>query len=223
MPNTAIAILIVVLIILAYIVCSRKCETKEYSANGYVVNVISDYENAQDAVRVMTIIDERMLKFLEYLRVKYNIGITDSECDENCQMGLNSSKRRVVDALLRGFNYEVIHENKPDPDSNGDNTAYSVGKGKTIMLCIRNHKKPLELIDIDTLMFVLLHECAHIAAYDVWGHPERFWSIFKFLLVEAKEVGIHDPIDYSASPVNYCGFNLRHNPYFDRTIETEFA
>lgn len=86
------------------------------------------------------------------------------------------------------------------------------------MLCLRDNENPHNIVDIDTLMFVVLHEAAHVANYDEWGHETRFWRIFKYLLEEAVEVGIIRPIDYIRKPKNYCGFKIDHNPLFDSRI-----
>jgi hypothetical protein len=51
-----------------------------------------------------------------------------------------------------------------------------------------------------------------------YGHETDFWEIFKFLLQEAKEANLHEPIDYAKYPLNYCSLNVTHNPYFDPTI-----
>ena len=44
-------------------------------------------------------------------------------------------------------------------------------------------------------MFVTLHELSHIATKTI-GHKSEFWENFKFLLQQAKEAGIHNPVDY---------------------------
>jgi hypothetical protein len=56
-------------------------------------------------------------------------------------------------------------------------------------------------------MYVALHEMAHIACPEV-GHGELFKKIFKFLTLEAINIGIYNKDDYSASPVEYCGMIL---------------
>ena len=63
-------------------------------------------------------------------------------------------------------------------------------------------------------MFVAIHELAHVASEKI-GHSNEFWSNFKFLLVNAKEIGIYDPVDYKKKQVNYCGMQISDSPYFD--------
>jgi hypothetical protein len=47
------------------------------------------------------------------------------------------------------------------------------------------------------------------------GHKQEFWQNFKFLLENAKQAGIYDPIDYKKNPQEYCGMTINDNPYYD--------
>jgi hypothetical protein len=47
------------------------------------------------------------------------------------------------------------------------------------------------------------------------GHKQEFWENFKFLLQNAKEAGIYEPIDYKKNPTQYCSMPINDNPYFD--------
>ena len=67
---------------------------------------------------------------------------------------------------------------------------------------------------MNTLTFVALHELAHVATLSV-GHTEEFWNNFKFLLQEAKKIGIYNPVNYKKEPARYCGMNIDDNPYYE--------
>ena len=56
--------------------------------------------------------------------------------------------------------------------------------------------------DDNSLMFVLLHEIAHVICKSI-GHTDEFHKIFEDLLKEAEKVGIYS----SKIPMikNYCG------------------
>ena len=71
------------------------------------------------------------------------------------------------------------------------------------------------MIDEHTLMFVALHELSHIATKSI-GHKTEFWDNFKFLLQNAKESGVHVPEDYKKKPIEYCGMEIKDNPYYDK-------
>jgi hypothetical protein len=67
--------------------------------------------------------------------------------------------------------------------------------------------------NFNSVMFVVLHEVAHLGVESV-DHPMEFWECFKFLLGEASLIGIYTPIDYSLYPTTYCGMEVTNSPLF---------
>jgi len=119
--------------------------------------------------------------------------------------------RKNVQRLVENFNPTTIKETLPTSEY----TAYSENKGEKLAFCLNKNKKNNEnLIDQNTLMFVAIHEIAHIMTLSV-GHTEEFWQNFKFLLENAVELGIYEPINYKKNPKNYCGMTISDNPYYD--------
>ena len=113
--------------------------------------------------------------------------------------------------LVDGFNPKKTMETLPTSQF----TAYSENKGEKIAFCLNKKKGENEnLIDESTLTFVAIHELSHVATVSI-GHKSEFWENFKFLLENAKQAGIHNPIDYKAQPTSYCGMNIHDNPYYD--------
>jgi hypothetical protein len=126
---------------------------------------------------------------------------------------LNSrfKNRENVQRLVENFNPTTIKETLPTSEY----TAYSENKGEKLAFCLnKNNKDNNNLIDQNTLMFVAIHEIAHIMTLSV-GHTEEFWQNFKFLLENAVQLGIYEPIDYKKNPKNYCGMTISDNPYYD--------
>lgn len=121
-------------------------------------------------------------------------------------------RRDFVNAMLKRFNDDVVRENSPD---NSD-TAYVVGKGEEMAICLRN-RKTLQLIDIEVLRFVCLHELSHIGCKEA-GHPELFWKEFAYLLHYTANRGLYKPVDYSKYPVDYCGLKLISSPYYTEQL-----
>ena len=116
-----------------------------------------------------------------------------------------------VQRLVKGFNPKKISETLP----NSELTAYSENKGEKIAFCLNKKKEDNNnLIDINTLTFVSLHELAHIMTVSI-GHKQDFWQNFKFLLENAKTANIYTPIDYKNKPQEYCGMTISDNPYYD--------
>ena len=83
-----------------------------------------------------------------------------------------------------------------------------------LAFCLETEKNSDNLIDINTLTFVALHELAHIASTSV-GHNDEFWNNFKFLLERAEIIGIYQPVDYKKKPKKYCGITIHDNPLYD--------
>jgi hypothetical protein len=135
---------------------------------------------------------------------------------ENCKrlvhyVGEKHPHQDNVKRLVTGFNPKKISETLPTSTY----TAYSENKGEKLAFCLNKVKADNEnLIDENTLTFVAIHELSHIATKSI-GHKTEFWDNFKFLLKEAKEAGIHKPVDYKKEPREYCGMKIRDNPYYD--------
>lgn len=102
-----------------------------------------------------------------------------------------------------------------DPDAlregvdNSGYTSYSVNKGEKVVLCLRNNDK---LVDMNTMMFVSLHEVAHICTADM-GHTDTYWKNFKWILEESINIGIYVHQDFDTRPVEYCGMQITSSPY----------
>jgi hypothetical protein len=126
-------------------------------------------------------------------------------------MDENHNDNEDVRQLVSGFNPAKVMETLPTSAF----TAYSENKGEKVAFCLNQQKSDNNnLIDENTLLFVAIHELAHIMTKSI-GHKSEFWANFKFLLENAKEAGIHDPVDYKKKPREYCGMKIRDNPYYD--------
>lgn len=213
--QTLIAILIVIVLLIVYT-----------SYNDYVSvplqyrtwQVIGSYQNNKEAARLLDSVHNSMLDFMRFLKKKYHIGETDDVI--SAEGSLHESITRgdayqIIYTLLCNYNPDEFYE--ADPAKTSD-TSWTVNKGDAMYICMRKRSDPTQLIDKNLVLFVVLHECAHIANYNGWGHPTRFWEVFKFLLHEAEESGIMRNVDYSKFPQWYCGLYMNYNPYFDNTL-----
>jgi hypothetical protein len=119
-------------------------------------------------------------------------------------------KNEDVQRLVQKFNPTKISETLPTSEF----TAYSENKGEKVAFCLNKKKQEDDLIDINTLTFVAIHELAHIMTISE-GHKQIFWQNFKFLLENAKDANIYKPVDYKKNPKDYCGMSITDNPYYD--------
>lgn len=166
-----------------------KCIVSTVDGNKYCVR---EREKVQDAADMLAKVNTKCKKLVDYTNQKY--GDKDN-----------------VKRLVNGYNPKKIMETLPTSEY----TAFSENKGEKLAFCLNRDKKgESNMIDEHTLMFVAIHELSHIATKSV-GHKQEFWDNFKFLLENAKECGVHSPIDYKTKPAQYCGMDIKDNPYYD--------
>ena len=116
-----------------------------------------------------------------------------------------------VKRLVQNFNPQKVMETLPT----SSHVAFSENKGEKIAFClnVKKNENKENLIDEHTLMFVAIHELSHTMTKSI-GHKSEFWQNFKFMLENAKEAKIHEPIDYSKMPQEYCSMKITDNPYY---------
>lgn len=166
-----------------------RCIISDVNGNKYCVRDRSKLKFAADRLAK---INNKMNKLVAHVAKKY-------PTEEN------------VKRLVAGYNPKKIYETLPTSEY----TAYSENKGEKLAFCLDTEKDSKgRLIDINTLMYVALHELSHIATKSI-GHTTEFWDNFKFLIGEAKDIGVYNPIDYKKEPARYCGMNITDNPYYD--------
>jgi hypothetical protein len=186
-----------IVIVLILIICRQKRN------EGFVVStvdnnkydVLDTFEDKDVAADILARINLTNQKFISYLQ---NHG---------------GSRQKIMGDLLRKrYRPDNIIENDP-PDK--WNTSYTEDKGKLLAICLREKESGKNKFHtFDLLLFVSLHELAHIGSIE-YGHDEEFWNNFAFILHQAHESGIYNPVDYSKYPVNYCGLDVTNNPFFD--------
>lgn len=88
-------------------------------------------------------------------------------------------------------------------------TSYTVNKGEKVVICLGTGGK---IYPINLLMYVALHELAHIGCESV-GHQEEFINFFEFLVKTAVKENIYSFEDYSKYPTEYCGMTIKSNVF----------
>ena len=115
--------------------------------------------------------------------------------------------------LLSRFNPDNITENDPQEMKSGV-TSYTVNKGEKIVVCLRQRNN--NFVEINTLMYVIIHELAHICDLTSQQHDEKFWNNFEWLLEHSVNIGIYNYVDYSKDEEPYCGMNITSNVLDDQ-------
>jgi hypothetical protein len=118
-----------------------------------------------------------------------------------------------VKRLLQRFKADPDRILESTPDA--EHTSYSVNKGEKVHLCLRQRQGGDEsLVNENVMVFVSLHEMAHMIT-DSIGHEPEFWNNFGWLLKEAEKIGAYQYQDFKAHPVRYCGTNITDQPRYD--------
>ena len=172
-------------------------------------NVHAGHDNHNDAAFLMKEIRNRIDKLMNHLKTKYNIDSTNH----------NEYINKRVQQLFGNYNNNSVFEISP---LNAEGvTSYSDNK-TSLILCMRKKEGKNKLHDINTMMFVVVHELAHIMN-NRWGHikSSKFWELFKFMLINAIEIGIYEPVNYALHPIVYCGLKITYNPIYDTNLTTD--
>ena len=91
----------------------------------------------------------------------------------------------ACERLKQKFDPRVMSESPSDAKY----TSYSVNKGEELVFCVRS-KKTGKIHDLNLLMYVALHEIAHIACPEQ-GHTPLFKKIFAFLTEQALKLKLY--------------------------------
>lgn len=187
--NYTFLIIISLLIILFY-------NNSVNKINKNIISVKSDIDNKE--YLVLDLPDSK--KAADTL-ANINVNINKIlECEKD-------SKLNSIKLLKEKYNPNTLCELKNDKY-----TAYSLNKGEKIAICIRNNGKLIN--DMNTTMFIIIHELAHIMSVSE-QHTEEFWQNMKLLIYKAKECGVYTPVDYSKNNVKYCNSIVNSSPYFN--------
>lgn len=158
----------------------------------YLVRNLPDKQEAAD---LLAKIQETMVKLID--------GLMDPARQENFTE-LNKEDIKRLKSNYRDGNFS---------ESNPGNkyTSYSINKGEKVVFCIRTKDGSNRLEPLNTMLFVAIHEMAHLMTKSI-GHGQDFWDNMRFLLKEAIDMGLYEKEDYITNPVDYCGTVINDSP-----------
>ena len=199
MKDLTVFFLLLVILAVFYLYLEQKAlqviYIEAYNGKRYLV---SDSNDKEDAAKLLADIAANCQVLVDYVY-------------EN----IDSFKERKedIERLYKNFRPDAISESSP----NNNYTSYSINKGEKIVFCLRkkkgSHKN--ELMDLNTMMFVAIHELAHLMTKSI-GHTPEFWANMKFLLQQAikKDVNVYEKQDFSSNPEQYCGMTITDSPLY---------
>ena len=117
----------------------------------------------------------------------------------------------TLNIIDKRFNNKYSYKMLSEGISSNGITSYSINK-KQIVYCLRN-KTNDEIENIETLMYVTLHELTHVLSDSVVREHEHssnkeFMSLFDYLLKSANKIGVYKYVDYKLNPISYCGITI---------------
>lgn len=197
------AFIIVAILIAAYIVYNMVTNYEEISyaksdIDGNVYMIRRGHNKSakflEDSANTLAEINKRVEMLINYLEANYSNDIT---------------KYYFIKKLRENYNYSIISEAAVDPRY----TTYTVDKND-MHICLRTRDSSENIYDINTLMYVILHEISHMSNYTPYGEPieghgNEFKYIFKFYVEEAIKIGIYNYTNYVQQPIDYCGIKIQ--------------
>lgn len=151
--------------------------------------IVKSMDNKQDAADLLAKLNLKLIRLVNHVR---DMESTKKVTDED--------RQRLYD----NFNPDNISEGSYDTGY----TSYSINKGEKIIMCLRSKNNPSELVKLNVLVYVAVHELSHLMTKEV-GHPKIFWHNFKFLLKEAVKLKLYKKVQFADNPVDYCGIKIK--------------
>lgn len=149
--------------------------------------LVRNREDKQEAANLLAQVRENIITLTDYLSLNH------------------PNDKRVK--RLKKFEPDNIVESS----ATSKYTSYSINKGEKIVFCLRSRNSDQKLVDLNLLMFVALHEIAHVITVSI-GHTDEFWENFKWLLQMAVKDDIYKPHDFQNNPREYCGTQITDSP-----------
>jgi len=193
---------------------------KANNGKSYLVRNLPDKQQAADTLSSM---GDRFNKLIEYLKDKneqdkfkmwklYVIKNNDIKATTPNDLKSNTLKANFtkfstdINRLIKNYNPDVLSENTPDSKF----TSYSENKGQKLVFCLRD-KATNKLVDLNTMMFVGLHELSHLMTKSI-GHTEEFWNNFKIILRISIRLGLYKCQNFEKESKAYCGTRITDSP-----------
>lgn len=183
-----IIILIFLLIILVFLKVSKKeveYIKSDIDGKSYLVRDVKDKQQAANMLA----------------RIRSNLLLLNKHTLENIDK--YSEFAQYINRVNVRVNDVVINESSEDSVY----TSYSVNKGEQIVFCLRSKRSRTKIHDLNLMMYVAIHELAHIASPE-YGHTDLFKKIFAFYTNTAIEIGVYKHIDFKNNPTEYCGLTI---------------
>ena len=191
--------LVLVCITIFYVYLENKASDVTYVNVNKVEYLVRNLPDKEEAALLLSKIRSNCSKLVETLFSESNRDKTKYEDETN----------QAIKRLKKNYKPNNVSESSPG----NAYTSYSINKGEKIVFCLRQKSGSNKdnLVDLNTMMFVAIHELGHLMSKSI-GHTTEFWDNMRFLLEKGIEIGIYEHIDYAKQPEDYCGIKITDTP-----------
>ena len=196
MKETILLIIFLSIIFIFIIIHSSEvsyCEA--FNGDSFLVRNLND---KKDAANLLLEIRNRLKNLINCIQIKYE--------------GNSNDDILFIKEYLNNINSKFNNIKFRETNGSSKFTSYSINKGEEIVFCLRSKNKNTmdKLHDINELMYVAIHEIAHVGCPEI-GHTQLFKKINQILLKYAIECNLYSWKNYNSSPLEYCGIELNNN------------
>lgn len=189
MQQIIVFVLVLLIIYLIFSIRNAGLVTAEFNGQIYMVQEHADKMKAVDLL----------------IRLKKDLSIIAQKGLDRAKKENNKDYIDYIGIIVTRLNTVYIREVEKDSPY----TSYSVNKGEELVFCLRN-KKSFAFYDYNKILYVAVHEIAHIGCPEV-GHTKLFFELNRYLLETAKNDGMYNFVDYNTVPEEYCGIEINTN------------
>lgn len=189
MQQFIVFVLVLLIIYLIFSIRNAGLVTAEFNGQIFMVQEHTDKYKAVDLL----------------IRLKKDLSIIAQKGLDRALNENNAKYAEYFRIIVSRLNTVYIREVERDSPY----TSYSVNKGEELVFCLRN-KQTFEFYDYNKILYVAVHEIAHIGCPEV-GHTTLFFEINKYLLETAKNEKMYNFVDYNNTPSEYCGIVINTN------------
>jgi hypothetical protein len=155
-----VIILVAIIVYLIYSIKNTGLVHAEFDGQIYMVQEHKDKMKAVDLL----------------IKLKDDLGIVAQKSLDRAKLENNKPYIDYITIITKKLNTVFIREVEKDSPY----TSYSVNKGEELVFCLRN-KETFEFYDYNKILYVAVHEIAHIGCPEV-GHTKLFFELNKYLL-----------------------------------------
>jgi hypothetical protein len=191
--------LVLICITIFYVYLENKASDVTYVPVNKIEYLVRNLPDKEEAALLLSKIRSNCSKIVESLFIEMN----------NKKTKFDEETRKGIKRLKKNFKPNNISESSPG----NAYTSYSINKGEKIIFCLRQKGgiDSNKLVDINTMMFVAIHELGHLMTKSI-GHTTEFWDNMRFLLKKGIELNVYEHINYGKFPEDYCGIKITDTP-----------